>query len=216
MCKRELPATTEYFSRRAEVKDGMRYSCKKCDSKHRKERRQKNPDKYRERCRRWYKKNIDQEHERMRLRREENPEKFREAARKWRKNNPQKRNETAKRWRNAKDSRRMNDSITSAIYKGLKGEKNGIHWEDLVGYAIDDLIRHLESQFTEGMSWANYGKHGWHVDHIIPQSVFNFTKPEHEDFKRCWALENLQPMWAKENIAKHCRIENAFQPSLTI
>ena len=64
------------------------------------------------------------------------------------------------------------------------------------------------------MAWDNYGLHGWHIDHIFPLSVFNYTKPEHIDFKRAWALKNLQPMWAKENYQKHNKLEKPFQPCL--
>jgi hypothetical protein len=62
--------------------------------------------------------------------------------------------------------------------------------------------------------WKNYGE--WHVDHKIPQSAFNFETPEDIDFKKCWALKNIQPMWAKENIIKSNRINKPFQPSLRI
>ena len=41
-----------------------------------------------------------------------------------------------------------------------------------------------------------------------------FTKPEHEDFKKCWSLDNLQQMWAKENMIKGANLEKPFQPSL--
>jgi len=53
----------------------------------------------------------------------------------------------------------------------------------------------------------------WHIDHIIPVSAFNFTKPEHIDFNKCWALSNLQPLWAEENLSKHKKLKEAFQPS---
>lgn len=62
------------------------------------------------------------------------------------------------------------------------------------------------------MSWDNYGK--WHIDHKTPKSVFNFTQAEHRDFKRCWALKNLQPMWAEDNHSKGAKLTNHFQPSL--
>ncbi|KKM70439.1 hypothetical protein LCGC14_1440750 [marine sediment metagenome] len=64
------------------------------------------------------------------------------------------------------------------------------------------------------MTWENYGKGGWEVDHIIPKSVFNYTKPEDEDFNRCWALKNLQPMWGPENQSKNAKLETHFQPML--
>jgi hypothetical protein len=50
------------------------------------------------------------------------------------------------------------------------------------------------------MSWENYGK--WHVDHIRPKASFHYTNPDDEEFKQCWALRNLRPLWGKENSAK--------------
>ena len=70
----------------------------------------------------------------------------------------------------------------------------------LLGYSPMDLIRHIESQFTDGMSWDNRGE--WHIDHIRPVASFNFDSTEHPDFKKCWALDNLQPLWATDNIRK--------------
>lgn len=99
-----------------------------------------------------------------------------------------------------------------SIYDSLKGNKHGHHWEDLVGYTFQKLKKHLEKQFKTGMTWQNYGQ--WHVDHKIPISVFNFKKATDIDFRRCWALKNLQPMWAIENLKKHVKIERPFQPSL--
>ena len=66
------------------------------------------------------------------------------------------------------------------------------------------------------MTWENYGRNGWHVDHIIPLVVHNYTTPDDIDFKKCWSLKNLQPLWEKENIAKHDKLFKPFQPSLTI
>jgi len=66
---------------------------------------------------------------------------------------------------------------------------------------------HLESQFKPGMNWENYGKYGWHIDHIRPQSWFKFESKNDPEFKICWALSNLQPLWAKENSFKGNRFE---------
>ena len=51
---------------------------------------------------------------------------------------------------------------------------------------------------------------------IIPKSAFNFETAEDADFKKCWALENLQPLWAKDNLRKSNKIHKPFQPSLAI
>ena len=62
------------------------------------------------------------------------------------------------------------------------------------------LKEHLESQFTEGMSWENRSE--WHIDHIIPQSKFKFDSLTHPNFLKCWDLSNLQPLWAVDNMRK--------------
>ncbi len=99
----------------------------------------------------------------------------------------------------------INNRIRTKIYRTLLDKKAGRHWEDLVGYTASDLIKHLESLFKPNMTWKNYGK--WHIDHIIPISSFNITSAECEDFKKCWTLENLRPLWAKINIRKGSHID---------
>lgn len=73
----------------------------------------------------------------------------------------------------------------------------------LLGYTIEELMVHLEKQFTEGMSWDNYGE--WHVDHKKPMTLFEFTSTDDEGFKQCWSLDNLQPLWELENLSKGTR-----------
>ncbi len=94
------------------------------------------------------------------------------------------------------------------------GQTKKDHWERLVNYTAKDLKKHLEKQFKEGMTWQNHGD--WHIDHIVPISKFNFTSPHHIDFKRCWALENLQPLWAQDNIIKGNTLKTSIQPSLLL
>jgi len=107
---------------------------------------------------------------------------------------------------------RLSQSVSSGVYRSLKDNKAGRHWEELVGFTITELKARLESLFTEGMAWDNYGE--WHVDHKIPISAHNYERPEDYDFNRCWALKNLQPMWGKDNIKKSNNLTKDFQPSL--
>jgi len=109
---------------------------------------------------------------------------------------------------------RLKLNISSQIRRSLKNGKGGLSWEKLVGYTLNDLIRHLKKQFHSGMTLDNYGE--WHLDHRIPKSVFNFSDPSHIDFKRCWALSNLQPLWAFDNLSKNDSREGHFQPSLEL
>jgi len=80
-----------------------------------------------------------------------------------------------------------------------KGNKSGSAVRDL-GCSIAYFKQHLESQFQEGMSWKNYGRSGWHIDHIIPLSSFNLTARE-QLLKACH-YSNMQPLWAKDNLKK--------------
>lgn len=96
-------------------------------------------------------------------------------------------------------NRRMSNSITKAL-KRKNTSKNGFSYLDLVDFKIEELVEHLEKQFTEGMSWENYGK--WHVDHIKPKSIFEYDTPNDKSFKECWSLSNFQPLWGKDNLSK--------------
>src|SRR6266480_1801140 len=49
---------------------------------------------------------------------------------------------------------------------------------DLIGCTISELITYLQSKFLPGMSWENYGRKGWHIDHIRPLSSFDLADVE--------------------------------------
>jgi len=72
--------------------------------------------------------------------------------------------------------------------------KNNKSTFDILPYTLLELQVHLEAQFEDWMSWDNYGLKGWTIDHIIPESSFNYSSTEDEEFKRCWALSNLRPI----------------------
>lgn len=52
------------------------------------------------------------------------------------------------------------------------------------------------------MCWENHGRHGWHIDHIIPLSS---ARNEEEIYMLCH-YTNLQPLWAEDNLSKGCKI----------
>ena len=109
----------------------------------------------------------------------------------------------------------LNMVMRVSVRQCLKGEKKNRSTFDLVGYSVNQLKRHIEKQFSEGMTWENWGI-VWHIDHIIPLSAFNFTKPEDPDFRRAWALSNIRPLWAKDNLSKSAKVEKPFQPYLAV
>lgn len=61
--------------------------------------------------------------------------------------------------------------------------------------------------FINGMTWEKFMAGEIHIDHIVPVSSFNIVSDECEEFKRCWSLSNLRPLWAKDNLSKGSRQE---------
>jgi len=92
--------------------------------------------------------------------------------------------------RMVKNSQRK-QGIRSATYKEA---------QRLVGCTPKEFKAHIEGQFKRGMTWANYGHNGWHIDHIIPQSWFDLNDPK--QLEACSHYSNLRPMWGRENIRK--------------
>ena len=93
--------------------------------------------------------------------------------------------------------------MTAAVSGRVKSK----HTEELLGCSIEYLRHYLENQFTEGMTWENYGKNGWHIDHIIPLDYFDITDSEQQ--KRAWHYTNLRPLWAIDNLRKNNKIEES-------
>jgi len=137
---------------------------------------------------------------------EQNKEHRKEYLKKYREKNADKIRETK---RNYEKTRKSNDPLyklisnfRTAIYQVLKEnnvKKNG-HYFDILKYTPQQLIEHLEKQFSDEMTWDNYGL--WHVDHKHPISLYNIEEIGDDEFLKCWSLDNLQPMWGSENIKK--------------
>ena len=181
--------------------------------------RKNNPEIIKERSRIYRIKNSERINEKQR----NDPEYLKQYYQKLKKDNPEKaKDNQKKRTKLIREKRRtdikfkINSRMSNEMYKSLRGKKKGMHWGVLAGYNISDLIEKLKSTMPKGYTWQDYLAGKLHIDHIIPISVFNFTKIEHTDFKRCWALSNLQLLPAKENMAKHAKLTKPFQPALRI
>jgi len=94
--------------------------------------------------------------------------------------------------------------ITSRLSRGIRRSFKGIisEWTwDVLDFTKEDFVKRFESLFTDGMSWENMGE--WHIDHIRPKASFKqMDNIVSKDFKECWALENLQPLWESDNCSK--------------
>jgi hypothetical protein len=91
---------------------------------------------------------------------------------------------------------KMGDLIRDALKRGGSTPK----FEDFVGYSTSDLKVHLEAQFTKDMTWEKFRLGQIHIDHIVPISSFDLSDPD--DLRRAWAITNLRPLWAKDNLKK--------------
>lgn len=81
-----------------------------------------------------------------------------------------------------------------------------------LGCSVQDFLTHLQSLFKPGMSWGNYGRKGWHMDHIIPCAAFDLTNPKHKDI--CFHHLNIQPLWWFENSNKQDSLPSLMPDTL--
>lgn len=111
---------------------------------------------------------------------------------------------------------RLRNLVSRSIARMLKlnsSSKKGGSIKSNIPYSIDELKIHLESLFEPWMNWNNQGKYNhkswndndqttwrWQLDHIIPQSDLPYSSMQDDNFKQCWALANLRPLSAKQNI----------------
>jgi hypothetical protein len=201
------------FGKFASSKDGLLYCCKKCNSERGKKYVKENPKKVLEQQKKWRDKNPEWVYNRHKKWREENSELFNEIRRNWLNKNPEKRKEYRENYKLRKHERRKerrdNDPVFNLtnrmrcrIWKYLNileiTKKNKTF--DIIGCSPQFLKEHLETQFTDGMSWDNRSE--WHIDHIIPLSS---AKTEDELYKLCH-YTNLQPLWAEDNLRKSNKI----------
>ncbi len=103
---------------------------------------------------------------------------------------------------------RLQCMVGTAVWRGLKGLRKTCSTFEALPYTPEQLKEHLESQFEDWMTWDNYGD--WHVDHIFPQSLLPYDSFDHPNFIRCWSLDNLRPLEARENIIKSNKILDQF------
>jgi len=210
-CLKEKPVTKEHWKLYSRIKkDGSESfyrnskMCRICVNEHRRSKKER--DKANKVSKKWRDKNIELRRTKERQYRQKNAEEINRKRRKRYKENIHLRKKNSERvsiYRKNNIRYRINHNFSTSVRSYIK-DKNGSKVFDLVGYSVEDLMKHLENLFSEGMSWDNYGK--WHIDHIMPVSSFSFSSKNDPEFKKCWALSNLQPLWAIDNLRKNNRI----------
>lgn len=206
------------FDKCAQRSDGLQTYCIVCRRKminDGKKKRYANDLEYRIRMKEYHKKlylkykdkNKDKNDKYNKEYREKNREQIRIRHSLWREKNRKVLNEKITKYRNKRKSydiefkilcnlrSRINNAF-NATACGSKSRKT----KDFIGCDFKYLVNYLESKFGPGMSWRNYGKNGWHIDHIIPCAAFDLTNKEQQD--KCFHYTNLQPLWATTEIAR--------------
>jgi len=198
--------------------------CIECNREDDRARSVKHKEKESIRRRHYYEKNKEQILLQRRQEREINPEQSRMACRKYYSANKeamgrkraayyQVNREAAVSYSNHYQQRRRRVDpgyaitlrLRSRINHAIKGTSKSAKTTELVGCSPGELVRHLESQFVDGMSWEN--RHLWAVDHIRPCASFDLADPEQQ--RQCFHYSNLQPLWAVDNMRKGARWQNA-------
>lgn len=165
-------------------KDGYRYDCKECRKERTKEYRNKNKQKLLDYSKTYKQKNVS---------------KIKIQNQIWRSNNPEYQNQYYIK-KKSNELYRLKLNVRSRIRQFMKqrGYKKDSKTFEIIGCTPEELKIHLEKQFTDGMSWENYGYYGWHIDHRIP---LDSGKSEEEIYKLCH-YTNLQPLWWGDNLFK--------------
>lgn len=162
----------------------------------------KNKDSINAKCKVYYKAHLDIFKEKGKKWQNNNREKVRESNKAWYRKNTEKRAEYLKRYYKENIGARLVKYARTRLYTVLKNNDKAEKTLRIIGCTTTQLKTYIESMFTPGMTWENYGK--WHIDHIIPCASFDFTNKENQ-FK-CFHYTNLQPLWAKENLIKGKKI----------
>lgn len=159
----------------------------------------------------WNKLNKDKIKKHNREYRELHRTELHERDKEYRKTHKEQANVYAKEYAKIKRSTNINFKLRHNLRKRIWAVLKGIYKSDktmvLVGCNASELKKYLESKFTEGMTWSNYGNgwngkgmKEWHIDHIKPCSSFDLSNP-YEQLK-CFNYTNLQPLWAIDNLIK--------------
>lgn len=187
-CKEEKPSSS--FNRRKTRKSGVVSECKECCSQRRKNLC-KNDKKYR-------KKNS----ERSKIYSATHKKEISIYNAAYGKRNKSKR---AKRVANRLKhdmNFRLRSTLSGRVYSALRqqGTNKSLKTMELLSCSMDFFRQHIESQFTKGMTWDNYKRGGWSLDHIKPCASFDLTKIKEQ--QKCFHYSNYQPLWEFDNVHK--------------
>ena len=194
------------FYKDSHKKEGIRSSCKLCSNAS----TLRGYHKHKEKINKRRKILRDMDIENVRLRRRESAKRNPETSKRYRIKNKEILKEKRRIYTKERKSRdipfRLSCILRTRIGHIVRNDaKKGSAVRDL-GCSVKELREYLELQFynhpitKEEMTWDNWSKNGWHIDHILPLSGFDLSK--REEFLVACNFTNLQPSWAEENYKK--------------
>lgn len=187
---------------------GRRTWCKPCHAASNKRWRDRFPEKSKAACANWQRNNKDKAEAKRRRFMQRKPNYYAEKIAAYRREHPDRVRESkrARRLLNKMNpAERLNHRMRRAIRRSLGGSKGFVSTFDLLDYSVVELQNHIERQFVSGMDWKSFLRGEIHIDHIVPLSSFKFKTPFDVEFRRAWALTNLRPLWAKDNVHKNAK-----------
>lgn len=100
---------------------------------------------------------------------------------------------------------RLRTNLRRRLHHALKaqGIKKTVATMKLCGCTLNTLKRHIEKQFTDGMSWNL--RSSFHIDHIIPCSAFDLS--DEIEQRACFWYRNLQPLPPSINMSKNAKFK---------
>jgi hypothetical protein len=177
----------------------------------------RDPEQARERHRRYYLAHREAELAKAATRYASDPGRHLARAQRWQARNEGYQSAYNKRWRerhpdykrdryNTDENVRIRALLCCNLHRAIKRHESGRDWRAdaklgaILGCSKPDLIAHIEAQFLPGMSWANYGRKGWEIDHIKPCASFDLT--QHDQVLLCFHYTNLRPLWRLDNLRR--------------
>jgi hypothetical protein len=205
------------FNKHPTGKYGLLGKCKICKKKYNKNYRLNNIEKLKKQREEYNLKNKEKFKNYHKLYHLNNKQKLIERSKKWIENNKQKRtdwlienknkiNKTSAKYQKERKKTdalfKLRGNISSLIWISIKnqGYSKKTKTFEYLGCSFEEFKKYLESKFTKGMNWDNFGK--WHLDHIYPVSL---AKNE-EELIKLNHYTNFQPLWAIDNIKKSNKI----------
>ena len=182
------------FHKHKTARDGHRNACKTCMFRFYAENYKRKKAQYSIQRAKYYRNNEEHIRAKNKARYKNKRKEILAKCKQYAKKNKVKRNAYIKNKKKNDIQYKLACNLRSRLSAALKkGWKSGSAVRDL-GCSILELKTLLESKFQPGMTWSNWSRTGWHIDHIKPLSAFDLSN--REELLQACHYANLQPLWA--------------------